>query len=179
MLNQIIFAGFGGQGILTAGLLLANTGSMCGKEIIWMPSYGSEMRGGTANCSVKVSDEAISSPFIKKADYLVVMNKPSLDKFLPQVREGGTIIIDSSIVTDIPDIPGQTVIAIPANDICEKLKNARGANICMLGALAGCSSLFTEEQYEVGIKDYFSGKPQFHENNMAAFHAGCNYVKAG
>lgn len=179
MLHQIIFAGFGGQGILTAGLLLANTGSICGKEVIWMPSYGSEMRGGTANCSVKIDDEMISSPFIKKIDYLVVMNKPSLDKFLPQMKEGGTVVIDSSIVTELPDMPGLNVAAVPAGEICERLKNTRGANICMLGALAGCSDLFTVGQYENGIKDYFSGKPQFHESNMAVFHAGYDFVKAG
>ena len=100
MLKQFVFAGFGGQGILTAGMILAHIGSLYGKEVIWMPSYGSEMRGGTANCSVKISDEAIASPFIKKIDYLIAMNKPSLDKFLPQVQQGGTIIVDSSIVDE-------------------------------------------------------------------------------
>ena len=104
MLKQFVFAGFGGQGILTAGMILAHIGSLYGKEVIWMPSYGSEMRGGTANCSVKISDEAIASPFIKKIDYLIAMNKPSLDKFLPQVKHGGTIIVDSSIVDEIPEL---------------------------------------------------------------------------
>lgn len=177
MLNQFIFAGFGGQGILTAGLLLANTASVHGKEVIWMPSYGSEMRGGTANCSVKIDDEMISSPFIKKIDYLIVMNKPSLDKFLPQVREGGTVILNSSILTEVPEMPKLQKVAVPAGEICEKLKNERGANICMLGALAGCCELFTREEYEAGIKDYFSAKPQFHEGNMAVFEAGYQCVK--
>ena len=86
----------------------------------------------------------------EKIDYLVVMNKPSLDKFLPQVKEGGTVIMDSSIITDAPEMPGLHRVCVPANEICEKLKNARGANICMLGALAGSSDLFTKEEYEAG-----------------------------
>ncbi len=179
MLNQIIFSGFGGQGILTAGMVLANMGSLNGKEVIWMPSYGSEMRGGTANCSVKIDEEMISSPFIKKIDYLVAMNKPSLEKFLPQMKAEGTVVVDSSIVTELPDMKGIRVVQVPATDICGKLGNTRSANICILGALAASSDLFSKEQYEEGIKEYFSSKPQFHESNLAVFRAGYDYVKAG
>ena len=179
MLKQFVFAGFGGQGVLTAGMILANMGSLYGKEVIWMPSYGSEMRGGTANCSVKISDEAIASPFVKKIDYLIAMNKPSLDKFLPQMKEGGTVVVDSSIVTELPEDGHVKVVPVPADAICEELKNTRSVNVCILGALAGCSDLFSKEQYENGIRDYFSSKPQFHEGNIRVFEAGYAYVKEG
>lgn len=179
MLRQFVFAGFGGQGVLTAGMILANMGSLYGKEVIWMPSYGSEMRGGTANCSVKLSDEPIASPFVKQIDYLVAMNKPSLDKFLPQMKEGGTVIVDSSIVTELPQADKFRVVPIPADAICEKLKNTRSANVCVLGALAACCELFTKEQYENGIREYFSSKPQFHEGNIKVFEAGYAHVKEG
>ena len=177
MLKQFVFAGFGGQGILTAGMILAHIGSLYGKEVIWMPSYGSEMRGGTANCSVKISDEAIASPFIKKIDYLIAMNKPSLDKFLPQVKHGGTIIVDSSIVDEIPELEGIRVVKVPADSICAELKNTRSANVCVLGALAKCFTFFSKDQYEDGIREYFSSKPNVHEGNSKVFCAGYDYVK--
>src|SRR6056297_2599678 len=98
MLN-IICAGFGGQGVLTAGLILAKTAMDNDKNVTWIPSYGSEMRGGTANCNVKIYDDKISSPFVKKIDILIAMNKPSIIKFEPKVRPGGMIISNKSIVT--------------------------------------------------------------------------------
>ena len=102
MIKEFVFSGFGGQGVLTAGTLLANTGAINNLEVSWIPSYGSEMRGGTANCVVKIGDEEIPSPFAKRIDVLVAMNKPSLEKFAGMVCKGsGVIIVNSSVVHDI------------------------------------------------------------------------------
>jgi 2-oxoglutarate ferredoxin oxidoreductase subunit gamma len=179
MLTQIIFAGFGGQGILTAGLLMANTAALFDKEVTWIPSYGSEMRGGTANCSVKISDASIASPFIRQIDYLVVMNGPSLIKFLPQVKPGGTVIIDSSIVKSPPKSEGLNIVMVPATSISEELHHAKGANICIIGALAGCNDIINKKQYEEGIKYYFAKYPKFNDSNIAVFNAGYDYVING
>lgn len=179
MEKQCVFAGFGGQGILTAGLMVANIGAIQDREVTWIPSYGSEMRGGTANCTVKISDEPIASPFARKIDILVVMNKPSLDKFLPQVKKGSTVVMDSSIIKEVPQAEGVTFISVPATSLCEKIKYERGANICMLGALAACTSLFEKENYETGITSYFSKNPKFNTNNQAAFQTGFDYVQGG
>jgi 2-oxoglutarate ferredoxin oxidoreductase subunit gamma len=137
------------------------------------------MRGGTANCSVKISDSGIASPFIKQIDFLVVMNEPSLTKFLPQVKPGGTVIIDTSIVQSPSDTDGLHTVMIPATAICEQSKYTRGANICIIGALAACSDLFTKEQYIEGIKNYFSKNSKFNDSNIMVFNSGYDHVKAG
>lgn len=177
MEKQCVFAGFGGQGILTAGLLVASIGAMQNREVTWIPSYGSEMRGGTANCTVKLSDEPIASPFAKKIDILVAMNQPSLEKFISQMKEGGIIIYDSSIIKEKPDKSDVHIIEIPATSLCEKISYERGANICMIGALAGSTDLFEKENYETGINQYFAKNPQFHKSNQAAFLSGYDYVQ--
>ena len=176
MEKHFVFAGFGGQGILTTGLIIAHIGAMQDKEVTWIPSYGAEMRGGTANCTVKISDELIGSPFVKKIDILVAMNQPSIDKFLPQMKDDGIILVNSSIVKDVPRKGDIRVVEIPATEVCEKISYSRGTNICIIGALAACTDLFGKECYEEGIKHYFAKKPQFHESNLAAFQAGYDYV---
>ena len=97
-MTNLVCAGFGGQGVLTAGLIIAKTGMDIGKNVVWIPSYGSEMRGGTANCNVKISEEEIASPFIRSIDVLLALNEPSVDKFQGSIAPGGTMIINSSIV---------------------------------------------------------------------------------
>ena len=111
---QAVLAGFGGQGILFAGKIIANAGLLEDRELSWLPSYGPEMRGGTANCSVCISDDPIGSPLVLNPDVLVVMNQPSLDKFEHSVQPGGLVIVDSTLVPRIPDMPGVTVCAVPA-----------------------------------------------------------------
>lgn len=179
MEKQCVFAGFGGQGILTAGLIVANIAAEQDREVTWIPSYGSEMRGGTANCTIKISDEPIASPFVKKIDILVVMNKPSLEKFLPQMKSSGLVVMDSSIIKNVAEKEGLQYIKVPATSLCENLKYARGANICMIGALAGCTNLFEKENYEVGISGYFSKNPKFNVQNKSAFEAGYDSVQGG
>ncbi len=117
---QAVLAGFGGQGILFAGKIIANAGLLEDRELSWLPSYGPEMRGGTANCSVCLSDDPIGSPLVLNPDVLVVMNQPSLDKFEHSVQPGGLVIVDSTLVPRIPDMPGVTVCAVPATALAEE-----------------------------------------------------------
>lgn len=135
MLQEVLLAGFGGQGVMSMGQLLAYAGMFEGKYVSWIPSYGPEMRGGTANCSVCVSDEPISSPIFTEPTTLIVLNRPSLEKFEDDVLSGGLLIINSSLV----DIPAKRsdlrVVSLAANNLAyEKLANDRVANMILLGA---------------------------------------------
>ena len=146
MLEQNLFAGFGGQGMLLIGQFLAQAGMMEGKYVSWLPSYGPEMRGGTANCSVCVSDSPIASPVITKASCVIAMNRPSLDKFESFVRPGGTLIVNSSLVDVKAKRDDINVYYVPANEIAEKIGNMKVANVIILGAfleLTKCVSVDT------------------------------------
>lgn len=135
MTNKVIMAGFGGQGVVLMGTLLSYSAMVDGKHTTFFPSYGAEMRGGTANCSVVVSDDEISSPVVNQPDVVVAMNIASLDKFEPRVRPGGIIFVNSSLIdkkvsrTDIEEV------RIQANDLAEELGSSRAANMVMLGAV--------------------------------------------
>jgi 2-oxoglutarate ferredoxin oxidoreductase subunit gamma len=148
MLTEIVFAGFGGQGIMTMGTALASAAMKEGKEVTWLPSYGAEQRGGTANCTVVVADEPIASPIADHPGVVVAMNLPSLDKFEPRAAAGATIMVNSSLV------PRQTVrtdvvqVRVPANELAEKLGSARVANMVMLGALAAVTGVASVETLE-------------------------------
>ena len=134
MLEHNIFAGFGGQGVLLMGKLLAEAGMFEGKEVTWLPSYGPEMRGGTANCSVVISDEPVASPIVTVATTVIAMNEPSLDKFESAVAPGGNLFINSSIISKKPSRTDINVYYVPVNDIANELGNPRVANMIMLGA---------------------------------------------
>ena len=160
MAKEIICAGFGGQGVLTAGMLLINAGMEQDKNVLFYPSYGSEMRGGTANCTVKISDKLIASPISKQPDILFTMNTPAIDKFEERLKPGGLLLVNSSIV--------------PATDIAAEVKNPKGANLVMLGALAAHSDLFSIEYMESAIVSFFEkkGKGKFNEKNVACYRRG-------
>ncbi len=135
MLHQLISAGFGGQGVLLLGQLVAYSGLAEGKHVSWLPSYGPEMRGGTANCCVVVSDEEVASPVVTEADSVIVMNRPSLEKYESLVAPGGRLFVNSSII-DVKAKRGDIeVYYVPANELAEELGNGRVANMVMLGAL--------------------------------------------
>ncbi|MBO4438856.1 MAG: 2-oxoacid:acceptor oxidoreductase family protein [Spirochaetaceae bacterium] len=136
MTTEIIFAGFGGQGVILAGKILALAGMSEDKYVSHIPSYGAEMRGGTANCSVIVSDDEVASPVIEKPDVVVALNKPSMTKFEPMIKAGGLLIYNSSLIDSKPSRKDIKSIALPANEIAEKCNNARGANMVVLGCLA-------------------------------------------
>src|SRR5512137_2567732 len=135
MHNELILAGFGGQGVLLIGKMLAYAGMKAGLEVTWMPSYGPEMRGGTCNCTVVIADEEIGSPTIDHPRAAVVMNLPSLDKFEPRVSPGGVLIVNSSLVNRDPVRKDITWLMIPAQEIAEMIGPKRLLNMVMLGAL--------------------------------------------
>ena len=175
MAKEMICAGFGGQGVLTAGMILINAGMELDKNVLFYPSYGSEMRGGTANCTVKISDGLIASPISKNPDILLPMNTPAIDKFEDQLKPGGLLLVNSSIVpedrTYRDDIK---VVKIPATDIAMEVNNPKGANLVMLGALAANSDLFTVDYLEKAIVSFFEkkGKGKFNEKNVACYRRG-------
>ena len=136
MRQGIVFAGFGGQGIILSGLILCHAAMEEGRQVSHIPSYGAEMRGGTANCSVVVSDLGIGSPLVPRPDICVVMNKPSLLKYEPQLAAGGLLLWNSSLIDVLPARSDVQAVAVPANEIAEKEGSARAANMVMLGALA-------------------------------------------
>lgn len=173
--QQIIFAGFGGQGILSMGKFLAYAGMDSNMEVSWLPSYGPEMRGGTANCSVVLSDTPVGSPIVTAPDTLVVMNRPSLDKFEDMVAPGGLIVLDSNLVDRMPERKDIKVIAIPAQDEAEKLGSTKIANMILLGALVKETGIVTMDEITLSLKDH--GKEKFFESNKAALNVGEGYVK--
>lgn len=145
MHEEVIFAGFGGQGVLSMGQVLAYSGMIENKEVCWMPSYGPEMRGGTANCIVTVSDNEISSPIIGRFDTVVALNQPSLDKFEKAVKPGGMLIYDSTNIIEPPTRTDIEVIPIPASEESVKLKNTKIMNMIVLGAFLAKRKCVTVE----------------------------------
>ncbi len=134
MLDEIIIAGFGGQGILLMGRLIAHAGMLEGKNVAWMPSYGPEMRGGTANCTVIISSEEVASPVVPNPITLIAMNQASLDKFEPLVEREGIIILNKSLISRDVNRDDLEVVKVPANDIANELGNLRVANMVVLGS---------------------------------------------
>jgi 2-oxoglutarate ferredoxin oxidoreductase subunit gamma len=177
-MTDFIFSGFGGQGALTAGLILVKAGMEFGKQVSWIPSYGSEMRGGTANCGVKVSDRKIASPFVKDIDVLVAMNIPSLDKFEATVRPGGLIVANESMCSAYDFKKESRVFFVPATSIAGQLENTRGANIVMLGALAGVWNDIPSQAVKIGLRLFFEEKrAKYDSKNDACFDRGLAEVK--
>jgi len=176
-MTSIICAGFGGQGVLTAGLILAKTGMDNSMNVTWIPSYGSEMRGGTANCNVKISDGKISSPFIKKIDILVAMNQPSVDKFEGMLNPGGLLVVNDSIVKGHSFREDISVVTVSGTELAEELGNLRGANIVMLGALAASERLYGKDALADGIDNFFTSKGKNNPKNRQCFMKGFENAK--
>ena len=154
MLQEMIFAGFGGQGVLSMGMLLAYAAMKEGKEVSWMPSYGPEMRGGTANCIVNISDQPISSPIVSAYDVAVVFNQPSLKKFEPKVKEGGILIWESTTIKEPPSREDIKIYPIPAIEkATHELKNVRVMNMLMLGVLLKINGIVKKETVLLALKD--------------------------
>jgi 2-oxoglutarate ferredoxin oxidoreductase subunit gamma len=145
MTQEILIAGFGGQGVLSMGMTLAYAGMLDGKEVSWMPSYGPEMRGGTANCIVILSDEPVSSPIITKFDTLVALNQPSLDKFQGAVKKGGHLLYETGTIITPPTRTDITVLAVDAAREAEALKNKKIGNMIMVGAFLGVCDVVSVE----------------------------------
>ncbi len=178
MYKDAIIAGFGGQGVMMIGNLLAYAAMRQGLHVTYIPVYGPEMRGGTANCTVVLSDEEIGSPIIHNPESLIAMNRPSLEKFQPRMKNRGQVIINSSLVED-PQAGGDVqAFPVPANDIANELENTRMANMVALGAYlqaAGCVELEAAQQsLENVIPPHYSHLiPQ----NSQALQAGADHVR--
>ncbi len=155
MQTEIIVAGFGGQGILFAGQLLSSAAMDNGLETTWIPSYGPEMRGGTANCTVIISDEEIGSPVVRYPQAALVMNRPSLDKYEPLIKPGGLLVVNSSIIDRIGDIQ---VVMVPANDIAEQLGEKRMANMVMVGAFLANMPVLPLEAIEKALQEHLPAR---------------------
>jgi 2-oxoglutarate ferredoxin oxidoreductase subunit gamma len=167
-----MFAGFGGQGILFAGKLLALAGMEEGRQVVWLPSYGPEMRGGTANCTVVISDNAIASPIISNPRNIVVMNRPSLEKYGPAVKSGGILIINSSLIPDSSDRKDIDVLKVPCTQIAIDMGSPKAANMVALGALVKRSGIVDYERTKDLIRHYFEKNPKLVEVNLQAFDRG-------
>jgi len=176
MQKEVIISGFGGQGVLFIGKLLAYTGLDEKKEVTWIPSYGPEMRGGTANCTVVISDEEIGSPFVKNPTAVIAMNLPSLDKYENLVKPGGVLVVNASMINREVKRDDILVVSIPANEIAEELGSMRSANMVMLGALLGNLDLLSLEAIEKAVEAHMPERQQkFLESNKQALRKGAAF----
>ena len=172
MLIKTIFAGFGGQGVLSMGLNLAQAAMMEDKEVTYLPSYGAEVRGGTANCTVTISDEEIASPVASSPEFVVALNQPSLVRFQNQIQSGGIFFINSSI-TEAKTTRGDIeLIEVPASEMAEKMGNPKGVNTVMLGAFIKKSNLVSLDSLLKGLADSFKKKPKLIDINKKALKMG-------
>ena len=174
--REVVIAGFGGQGVMSAGQILAYSAMEEGFNVVWLPSYGPEMRGGTANCSIVISPDPIASPIIPNPGAAIVMNNPSYEKFGPMVKKGGVVIINSSLINIDLELPDITQIKIPANNIAIDLGADRAANMVVLGAYVGATNAVSFEVLKGFVKKKFARKPQYVELNLKALEEG---YKAG
>ncbi len=172
MLIKTIFAGFGGQGVLSMGLNLAQAAMVEGKNVTYLPSYGAEVRGGTANCTVAISDEDIASPVASSPEFIVVMNKPSLVKFQNLLQSGGVLFINSSLVDAEITRGDIEVIRVPANTIAEELGSPKSANMVMLGAFIKKSNLVSLETVIEELKNVLKKKKNLIDINTKALKTG-------
>lgn len=178
MTKSILIAGFGGQGILFSGKFLAYEGLIDGKEVSWLPSYGPEMRGGTANCSIIISDEKIGSPIVDKPDILIAMNAPSLEKYENAVTKDGAIYYDSSLIDKKVERTDIGVYAIPATELASKEGLSGLANMIILGLFVKKSGAVPEENIEKAMQKVVSAKKkELYDLNMKALSIGMNYTE--
>ncbi len=178
MLERIIISGFGGQGVMLMGRLLAYAGMIEGKKVAWMPSYGPEMRGGTANCTVLISSNEIGSPIVSHPKVLIAMNQPSLDKFELNVNENGLIILNDSLIEREVKRNDVKAIRIPADDVAGKLGNSRAANMVVLGAYVKKSGVVKMETIFMALEKALAGRNQkLIDINKKALKQGAELVK--
>lgn len=178
MKKEIIISGFGGQGVLSMGKILAYSGLMEDKEVTWMPAYGPEQRGGTANVTVIVSDDPISSPILSQYDVAIVLNQPSLDKFLPKVKPGGVLIYDGYGIINAPQRDDIHVYQIDAMDKAAEMKNSKVFNMIVLGGLLKVCPIVSTDGLQ---KALFKTLPERHHHliplNMEAVEQGMNIIQ--
>jgi 2-oxoglutarate ferredoxin oxidoreductase subunit gamma len=178
-MKEILFAGSGGQGVLTSGLVISQIAVHNGFNATWIPSYGAAMRGGTANCTVKFGKGMIYNPGQEEPDILLAMNNPSFQKFIKIIASGGTAVIDKDMVTCDTNIRDDVkIIIVPSATLAQEIGHRQGANIIMAGVIAKATGEFTEEEGIKGMNDMFrkKGKEKYEEINTKAFKIGYNYI---
>jgi 2-oxoglutarate ferredoxin oxidoreductase subunit gamma len=179
MQTEVIISGFGGQGTLYAGQVLAYAAMDEGKQVTWIPSYGPEMRGGTANCTVVISDEEIGSPTVKHPKAVLALNLPSLDKYEDMIAPGGCLVVNESMVNRKPTRTDIRVVLLPANEIAREIGNERATNMVMLGALLANMDILPIEALEKALKNHTAQRLQkFVEMNIQALRRGGEYRTA-
>ena len=179
MTTATIFAGFGGQGVLLMGYVLSHAAMLKGLNVTYFPAYGTEMRGGTANCTVIVSEKKIASPVTSRPDILVAMNYPSLVKFEPTVKEGGLVFINSALIDAKPEREDITSVPIPLGELAQELGSDRQANMVMMGAIMAKTGLLSLEETRLGMEAALKGKEKLFRANMIAIERGAQYIKTG
>jgi 2-oxoglutarate ferredoxin oxidoreductase subunit gamma len=178
MMVKTIFSGFGGQGVMMIGYTFAHGAMNAGYHVTYLPSYGAEVRGGTANCTISVSDEEIASPVASEPEYVVAMNNPSVQTFQNRIASNGIMLINSSITDARPIRKDITVYEIPAGEIAEKIGNPRASNVVMIGALLKKIGMIPPETYLNSLETILGGKKKsIMESNRKAFAAGYDYLQ--
>lgn len=180
MMKKTVFAGFGGQGVLMMGYVFAVAVMRDGLHVTYLPSYGAEVRGGTANCTVVVSDEEIASPVASFPDYAVILNKPSMVKYEGMMRSGGVMILNSSLVDAVPKRDDIEVIKVPANDLAAELGSERTLNMIMLGAFAAKTGITSLDSVMKGLTEIVKGKSnKIMKLNRKGMDMGAKYALKG
>jgi len=172
MEERLICAGFGGQGIMMLGRLIAYTAMRKNLKVTWMPSYGAEVRGGTAHCMVSISNKYIASPIIDFCHTAILMNKPSYDRFSKRVHRHGLIIANTSLIQDIKNKKDIKILKVPLTDMAYKLGNIRAANMIALGIYMRHKKISDKKTIEKGIRIAFAGKADVIDINIKAFKKG-------
>jgi 2-oxoglutarate ferredoxin oxidoreductase subunit gamma len=177
MQTELILSGFGGQGIMFAGQIISYAAMDAGREVTWIPSYGPEMRGGTANCTVVIADEEIGSPVVKNPDVVLAMNLPSLDKYEPVLKPGGVLVVNASMVDRSPRRTDIKAISVPCNEIAEEIGNTRLANMVAVGALMAASSVLSMADLEAALNAHMPGRHKhLLPKNVEAIQKGATYA---
>jgi 2-oxoglutarate ferredoxin oxidoreductase subunit gamma len=176
--QDIVMAGFGGQGLMSIGKMLAKAAMAEGRNVTWMPAYGPEMRGGTANCTVVIDDEPIGSPIVKSCQAAIVMNLQSIDKFESTLAPGAVIVVNRSLIERKVKRADLKAVYVDANEIAEKEGSARSANLVMLGAYVAATKVVRAETIEHAIEKSFDGKPAIADMNLRCFRKGLEAARA-
>lgn len=177
--HELIIAGFGGQGVLFAGMVLAHAALRAGRNVAWIPSYGPEMRGGTAGCTVILSQEEVGSPIVSRPSGAIVMNEPSLAKYGPRVRSGGTLVINRSLAKAPFSRSDLRILEVPANAIAAEVGNDRAANMVALGALLRATGALPVEVVEEAMPEALGpGKERFVAPNLEALRRGADLAES-
>lgn len=178
--EEVLIAGFGGQGIILAGKLLAHMAMKRGLEVTYMPAYGAEVRGGTSNCTIIIADSKIANPMVSSPDSLIIMNKASLNKFLPRIKNGGLLVMNNSLIDDKLDSTNTIdIVAVPADDIAIELGNPKAANMVALGAYLQKRGVFSPDTAAKSLPNVLAKR--YHQTlpvNTEALRRGAEFARS-